>query len=1282
MHVTRRRFIGLTAAGIGGLALGPTWSHAAESELPANSFGNLYRQFNDPDRRFSIRPFWFWNGKLDAAELRRQMAQMVEHGVYGAYAHNRDGLQTPYLSEEWWNVLGEALAAADELGFSLCMVDDFEWPSGEARDYWLPGVNKSRVVAANPDFQARRLRPEETHISGPRDATIPLHEGTLVAVAGKVIGEKALDGNSLIALPLAQSGNELRWHVPEGDWIVFTYTLERTVLQPDHGTVDLMSREAVAEYIKIYYEEFLRRHGKHFGKAMPATFADHEGSYGGKLPWTPGIFEAFEKRAGYHLQQYLPALTYEIGDKTEKVRCDLLDTVSELYCENFFKQVSDWCDQHKIAHSAHVWEETLLFGPSYQGDYFRILRSMTNPGCDSLAEWGRQSIWLKEIASVAEFEGRHVVCENQGVQGSSSYLSPERLRRVSNGLGAWNIGEYIPHAFDYDLTRTNYPPDWFRSQPFLNWFRSYADQMRRVSFINRESESIADFLLYYPQVSVWGQSAPSFSDSDRLAMTGRAYWTQDAKETDDQFAELKLRMSEARLDYQVADDYYLGRSTIEGSHLNIANARFHTLILPPASTIRRASAELVKKFYDAGGTVIALRRLPTISTESGRNDPTLAKIWSDIFDDRPSRAAFRLKKNSAGGKAYFIQRSVTELLSAIQDYAKPDVRVLEGPTDSLHLLHKVKSGVQLYWVVNDTPQSRTNLLSLRATGKPERWDAETAERSPLFYQSLENRTAVRLSLGPWDSAYIAFDAAGPAQPLSLEATNLDDLHVTRATADAVTVTGKSLVEKGSVSVTLAQDSKRYKGSYTPKACKPVTIEGAWKVTPLAKEIPLPYAQVAEDPVDRGLKAGWAIGDHDGVLWQPLWLSPMSRSLRDWNILGPFPNPEDLGFEHSYPPEKTIDYRAIYSGESARQLRWQEIRADDYRIFTTDHEFGIGTMATDGGPNGANSFYVRYDGIFGTQPPSGTVYAQSNVYSPVETDAVLALCTPSPHQVFLNGDKVYSRWVRPLYNDMTDGFSTHIDIHLHSGWNNLLFKFLHNPDANFGGGTFLSRIQHKDGSVIENLFCSTRTHDDVQTSAAQGYRWLRLSAPPLASALLVPAMKRPWLVFMDGVQVKPGHQLTLKPGTQSIALRVAAEEPLVTPFAFSAQEASMPLGSLKIPGMEYYSGQMSYEKTVTIPSELLNERLLLDCGEVGVVCEAWINGKSAGARAWAPYVFDITEQAHAGSNTIKVVVANTESNGRAVGQNHDLLDRIDLDGWHGPARLVPYLSREIQLRRTT
>jgi hypothetical protein len=144
----------------------------------------------------------------------------------------------------------------------------------------------------------------------------------------------------------------------------------------------------------------------------------------------------------------------------------------------------------------------------------------------------------------------------------------------------------------------------------------------------------------------------------------------------------------------------------------------------------------------------------------------------------------------------------------------------------------------------------------------------------------------------------------------------------------------------------------------------------------------------------------------------------------------------------------------------------------------------------------------------------------------------------------------------------------------------------------------------------------------------------------------------------------------------VTLRVSAREVLDHPFAFSTTPAVLPLGTWKVPGLEHFSGIMVYEKTVDVPESLLAERVLLDCGVVGVCAEAWVNGKPVGKRPWGPYVFDVTEQLHPGKNQLKVRVANTEGNARAVGTWRYHLENIDVDGWQGPARLVPFVEREI------
>jgi hypothetical protein len=143
------------------------------------------------------------------------------------------------------------------------------------------------------------------------------------------------------------------------------------------------------------------------------------------------------------------------------------------------------------------------------------------------------------------------------------------------------------------------------------------------------------------------------------------------------------------------------------------------------------------------------------------------------------------------------------------------------------------------------------------------------------------------------------------------------------------------------------------------------------------------------------------------------------------------------------------------------------------------------------------------------------------------------------------------------------------------------------------------------------------------------------------------------------------------------MRISADEVLDRPFEFRTTPASLHLGSWTVPGLEHFSGRMTYEKDVEAPAALLVERVLLDCGQVGVAVEAWVNGESVGARPWEPFVFEVSQHLHAGRNQLRVRVANTEANARAVGTSSDILKNIDLNGWLGPVRLVPYFERAIK-----
>jgi len=114
-------------------------------------------------------------------------------------------------------------------------------------------------------------------------------------------------------------------------------------------------------------------------------------------------------------------------------------------------------------------------------------------------------------------------------------------------------------------------------------------------------------------------------------------------------------------------------------------------------------------------------------------------------------------------------------------------------------------------------------------------------------------------------------------------------------------------------------------------------------------------------------------------------------------------------------------------------------------------------------------------------------------------------------------------------------------------------------------------------------------------------------------------------------------------------------------------------------MPYYSGSAVYERSFSIPREYVGKKLVLDCGQVGVVAEAWVNDKSAGTRVWLPYSFDISRLVKAGENRLRIVITNTMENERAVENHAPKLQKIEPNGLIGPVRIVPY--QEVDLRCT-
>ena len=103
--------------------------------------------FKNPTSEYRAAPFWAWNCELCSKELLRQIECLKAMGFGGFYMHTRSGMTTPYLSEEFMQLVKECTKKAKSEKMLAWLYDEDRWPSGAAGGF----------VTKNPEFRQRQL---------------------------------------------------------------------------------------------------------------------------------------------------------------------------------------------------------------------------------------------------------------------------------------------------------------------------------------------------------------------------------------------------------------------------------------------------------------------------------------------------------------------------------------------------------------------------------------------------------------------------------------------------------------------------------------------------------------------------------------------------------------------------------------------------------------------------------------------------------------------------------------------------------------------------------------------------------------------------------------------------------------------------------------------------------------------------------------------------------------------------------------------------------------------
>lgn len=103
--------------------------------------------FRNPTCEYRGTPFWAWNCKLEKGMLERQIRYFKEMGFGGFHMHSRTGMGTPYLSDEFMDMVKFCVEQAKKNDMLAWLYDEDRFPSGSA----------GGILTKNPKYRSRHL---------------------------------------------------------------------------------------------------------------------------------------------------------------------------------------------------------------------------------------------------------------------------------------------------------------------------------------------------------------------------------------------------------------------------------------------------------------------------------------------------------------------------------------------------------------------------------------------------------------------------------------------------------------------------------------------------------------------------------------------------------------------------------------------------------------------------------------------------------------------------------------------------------------------------------------------------------------------------------------------------------------------------------------------------------------------------------------------------------------------------------------------------------------------
>jgi hypothetical protein len=690
----------------------------------------LQRSFDRPpdDAKAMVR--WWWFGPaVTKPELEREMKFMKAGGFGGfevepiypmAVDDAKPGLKNlKLLSPEFFDALKFTASTAKDLGLRMNLTLGSGWPYG------------GPMFSINEAAGRITVKPV-TAAAGQTSVPVPaLREGESL-IAAYIGGQ---DGaNPYRELEVRDNAAQLPAAATSSTSVVFAIASHTGMMvkRPAVGGEGYVIDHYSPAVVKKFIDEVAGLEVKALAALPPGSVFCDSLEVAGE-DWTPDFLTEFQKRRGYDLRPWLPALSNDVGAKTKDIRYDWGRTITELFNDRFIAPMQQWAKSNKTQFriQAYGTPPAALYSYAYAG----------------LPE-GEGYTWRSFATTRWASSASHLL----GVPVTSSetwtWLHSPIFRATPLDMKAeadlhflLGINQLIAHGWPYTPETIDYP-GWhlYASAVFDEknpWWIVMPDvtaYLQRVSYLLRQGRPANDVALYLSDSDAWATFVPG-----RVAMSMANSQVLGRDIID--------RILAAGYNFDFVDDGLIDlRGRFDGGALAFGDVRYKTVILPGVERMPLKTLRSLEQFARAGGTVVATRRLPALAPGLQAPDAETKEI---------NEIVTRLFK-APGAPGLFVEDE-TKLAAALAPRLKPDV-ALSGATQEIGFVHRHTDDGEVYFLANTANTPKSVQATFRVAGlQAEWWDPMTGRVTPaVITGQADGGTTVALNLDAYGSQVLVF----------------------------------------------------------------------------------------------------------------------------------------------------------------------------------------------------------------------------------------------------------------------------------------------------------------------------------------------------------------------------------------------------------------------------------------------------------------------------------------------------------------------------------------------